>query len=102
MTGVGDQGKLPGFDPRQINVAKIGNQQRRVMHAGFDRAEHVRVTRQRRARQHDQLAVDRIIVRALGRETGDLVTDRKVIDTLTDSGDDTGHFLANTGWQASV
>ncbi|MNP50055.1 hypothetical protein D3C76_1442900 [compost metagenome] len=102
MTGVGNQGKLAGLDPCQIDIAKVGNQQRRVMHAGFDRAEYIRVSGQRRARQHNQLPVDRIIVWALGRETGNLVTDCQVIDTLTDSGDDTGHLLANTRRQTGV
>ncbi|MCY1441514.1 hypothetical protein D9M71_578320 [compost metagenome] len=102
MAGVGHQGELPGLDPCQVGISKIGDQQRRVMHAGFDRAQHVRVTGQRRARQDNQFSVDRIVVRALGRETGDLVTDRQVIHTLTDSRDDTGHFLAKARRQTGV
>jgi hypothetical protein len=102
VTGVSDQGKLPGFDPRQIGVGEIGDQQRRVMDAGFDRAEHIRVTGQRRARQYDLLAVHRIVVRAFGRKTGDLVTDRQVIDTITDRRDHTGHFMAKARRQTSL
>ncbi|MNL30347.1 hypothetical protein D3C87_1520770 [compost metagenome] len=94
VTGVGDQGKLPGLDPCQIGVGEIGDQQRRVMHTGFDRTEDIRVTGQRRARQHDLFAVDRIVVGAFGREAGDLVTDFQVIDTLAERRDHAGHFMA--------
>ncbi|MNM82671.1 hypothetical protein D3C81_947060 [compost metagenome] len=102
VAGVSNQGKLPGFDPCQIGVAEISDQQRRVMHAGLNRVEHIRVTGQRRARQHNQLAINRIVVRALSRETGDLVTYRQVIDTFAHRSDDTGHFLTKAGWQLST
>ena len=97
MAGVSDQGELPRFDPRQIGVGKVGDQQRRVMHAGFDRAEHIRITGQRGTRQHDRFAVDRVVVRTLGRKAGDLVTHCQIIDTVADSGDHTGHLVTKTG-----
>ncbi|MOA12811.1 hypothetical protein D3C78_1328320 [compost metagenome] len=94
MTRVSHQSKLPGLDPCQIGIGEIGDQQRRVVHARFNRAKHIRITGDCRARQNDLLAVDRVVVRALGRKAGDLVTDLQVIDAITDSGDDTGHLLA--------
>ncbi|MNP85405.1 hypothetical protein D3C76_1851380 [compost metagenome] len=65
------------------------------MHARFNRAEYVRVTGQGCARQNNLLAVDRVVVRAFGRKTGDFVADNQVFNALAQGSDDTGHFLAN-------
>ncbi|MNN41882.1 hypothetical protein D3C81_1560260 [compost metagenome] len=72
------------------------------MHAGFDRAEHIRITGQRGTRQYDRLAVNRVVVRAFSRETGNLVTNGQVLDIGTDSSDDTGHFMAEARWQTCL
>ncbi|MNG01294.1 hypothetical protein D3C84_842660 [compost metagenome] len=94
MARVSHQGKLPRLDPCQIGITKVSNQQRRVMHRRFNRAQHVRITGQCRARQNDLLAIDGIVVRTFSRETGDLVANRQVIDTIANRRHDAGHFMA--------
>ncbi|MNC72255.1 hypothetical protein D3C75_1232850 [compost metagenome] len=44
MTGIGDQRSLPSLGPGQIDIGEIGHQQRRVMDAGLNRRQNLRIT----------------------------------------------------------
>ncbi|MNF81277.1 hypothetical protein D3C84_635410 [compost metagenome] len=102
VAGIGDQGCLPGLGPGQVDIGEIGHQQRRVMHAGFDRGEVFRVAGHGVARQHDDLAVHRVVVGAGSGKAGDLVTDLQVVDTLAYRADHARHFMTHAGWQACL
>ncbi|MNR13203.1 hypothetical protein D3C85_1295980 [compost metagenome] len=102
MAGVGDQRRLPGLGPRQVDEGEIGDQQRRVVHAGLDRRKNLRVTGQGVARHDDDFTVDRVLIGTAGREAGDLVTDCKIVDTLAHGHDHARHLVSDTGRQACL
>lgn len=102
MAGIRDQGELTGLDPRQIDIGKVGNQQRRVMHAGLYRAQDIRVTGQGRTGQDNQFAIHWIVIRAFGRKTGNLVANGQVFNALAHCHHHTGHFMAKARRQARM
>ncbi len=93
---------LSRFDPCQLDIGEIGNQQRRVVNTGLNRRQHIRITGQGRARHEDQFAIHRVVVGALGRKTGDLVTDRQVLHSIAERRDHTGHLMTDTSRQAGM
>jgi hypothetical protein len=54
------------------------------------------------ARQHDHIAIHRVIVGAGGREAGDPVAHRNVVHPFADRHDHTGHFMADARRQACL
>ena len=102
VAGVSHQGKLPRLDPRQIHVGKVGNQQRRVVHARLDRAQHIRIPGQRRTGQDDLFAIHRVIIGALGRKTGHFIAYSQIIHAIAYGDHDTGHLMAKARRQACM
>jgi len=102
VAGVSHQRKLTGFDPCQIGISEVGDQQRRVMYARFDRAEHIGITGQRGARQDDRLAVHRIVVRAFRWKAGHFVADGQVVDISAHRSDHASHFMTEARRQTCL
>ncbi|KWV87537.1 hypothetical protein PFLmoz3_02820 [Pseudomonas fluorescens] len=102
VAGVGHQGKLARFDPRQVHIRKVRNEQRRVMHAGFNRAQDIRVPGQGRTGQDDLLAIHRVIIGALGRKTGHFIAHRQVIHAVAEGNHNPGHLMAQARRQACM
>ncbi|MNE24435.1 hypothetical protein D3C80_1177250 [compost metagenome] len=99
VAGVSDQRCLAGLGPRQVDVGEVSHQQRRVVHAGLDGRENIRIAGQCGAWQYDDLAIDGILVGAFGREAGHLVAHRQIFDALTHRQHDTRHLMAQPGRQ---
>ena len=102
MAGIGDQRSLPGLGACQVDVGEIGDQQRRVMHAGLDRRKQVRIAGNGGARQHDNVTIHRVIVGTGGREAGDPVAYCDVIDAFADRRHHTGHLVADPRGQTGL
>ena len=72
------------------------------MHAGLDRAQHLRIKGQGRTRHQDLLAIARVVIGTVRRKAGHLVARLQVTHALTHCGHDPRHLLTDTGGQTSL
>ena len=102
MAGISHQSGLPWLDMRQIDISKIGHQQWGVMNACFNRAQHIWITGQGQARQHNRFAIHRVFIGADRRKAGNLVAHCQIMNPLAYCRHHTGHLMTHAGRQPSV
>ena len=85
---------LPRLQVRQVDQRQVAEQQAGVVHAGFQRTEHLGIAGQGMAGHQHQIAPGRIAVRRAGREAGDGGADLEIADAFAQGGDGAGQFEA--------